>query len=44
MASRIRIENFTLASNGKNTAQLFNITKERKASRIINKLVTEDGQ
>jgi hypothetical protein len=32
-ASRIRTENFTLASNGKNKAQLFYITKERKASK-----------
>ncbi len=31
MASRIRIENFTLASNGKNKAQSFYITEERKA-------------
>jgi hypothetical protein len=44
MASRIRIENFTLASNGKNKAQSFYITKERKASRNISKLVKEDGQ
>ncbi len=44
MASRIRIENFTLASNSKNKAQLFYITKERKASRTMSKLVKEDGQ
>jgi hypothetical protein len=44
MASRIRIENFTLASNGKNKAQSFYITKERKASKSINKLVKENGQ
>ncbi len=44
IASRIRIENFTLASNGKNKAQSFYITKERKASRTISKLVKEDGQ
>ncbi len=44
MASRIRIENFTLASNGKNNAQSFYITKERKAIRNISKLVKEDGQ
>ena len=44
MASRVRIENFTLASNGKNKAQSFYITKERKTSRNISKLVKEDGQ
>jgi hypothetical protein len=44
MASRIRIENFTLASNGKNKAQSFYITKERKASNSINKLVKEMGR
>jgi hypothetical protein len=44
MASRIRIENFKLASNGKNKAQSFYITKERKAIRTISKLVKEDGQ
>jgi hypothetical protein len=44
MASRIRIENFTLASNGQNNAQSFYITKERKAIRNISKLVKEDEQ
>jgi hypothetical protein len=44
MASRIRTENFTLTSNGKNKAQSFYITKERKASRNISKLVKENGQ
>jgi GGDEF domain-containing protein len=44
MASRIGTENFTLASNGKNKAQLFYITKERKASRNISKLIKENGQ
>ncbi len=43
MASRIRIENFTLASNSKNKAQSFYITKERRASRNISKLV-KNGQ
>jgi hypothetical protein len=44
MASRIRKENFRLAGNGKNKAQSFYMTKERKASRNISKLVKENGQ
>jgi hypothetical protein len=32
ITSRMRIDNFTLASNGKDKVQLFYITQERKAS------------
>jgi hypothetical protein len=44
LASRISIEKVTQACNGKNKTQSFYITKERKASRSISKLVKENGQ
>jgi hypothetical protein len=44
MASRIRIENFTLAKNGKNMVESFSITREKKISRYISELIKENGQ
>ncbi len=43
LTSRISIEKATQASNGKNKAQSFYITKERKASRSISKLAKDNG-